>query len=140
MINAVHLLLRSVDPEADRAFFRDVLNLPHVDGGDGWLIFALPPAEMGIHPGEKNLSQPHGGQNLAAATLYLMCDNLKETLDWLAARNVEYTEIHEEGWGIASSIPLPGGAHLGLYEPHHRLAVSLTEARNQGQVPLPPRA
>jgi hypothetical protein len=140
MINAVHLLLSSVNPEADRAFFRDVLNLPHVDAGEGWLIFALPPAEMGIHPAEKNLSHLHAGQDLAAATVYLMCDNLKETLDSLAARNVEHTEIQEAGWGIASSIRLPGGAQLGLYEPHHPLAVSLSEARNQGQASLPSRA
>jgi hypothetical protein len=140
MINAVHLLLSSVDPEADRAFFRDVLNFPHVDASDGWLIFALPPAEMGIHPAEKNLSQPHAGKNLAAATVYLMCDNLKETLDWLAAKNVEHTEIHDEGWGIATSIPLPGGAQLGLYEPRHRLAASLTQARDQQQVSPPSRA
>ena len=139
MINAVHLLLSSVDAEADRAFIRDVLHLPHVDAGEGWLIFALPPAEMGIHPAEKNLSQPQAGPNLAAATVYLMCDNLKETLDWLAAKNVEHTEIHEEGWGIASSIRLPGGAQLGLYEPHHPLAASLTEARNQRQVSPPSR-
>jgi hypothetical protein len=140
MINAVHLLLSSVDAEADRAFFRDVLHLPHVDAGEGWLIFALPPAEMGVHPAEKNLSQPQAGQNLAAATVYLMCDNLRETLDWLAAKNVEHTEIQEAGWGLASSIRLPGGAQLGLYEPHHPLAVSLTEARNQRQASLPSRA
>lgn len=140
MINAVHLLLNSVDPEADRAFFRDVLNLPHVDAGEGWLIFALPPAEMGIHPAEQNLTQLHAGQNLAAAAVYLMCDNLKETLDWLADRKVEHTEIQEAEWGIASSIRLPGGAQLGLYEPHHPLAVTLTESRSQGQIPPPSRA
>lgn len=140
MINAVHLLLNSADPEADRAFFRDVLKFPHVDAGEGWLIFALPPVEMGIHPAEENLSQLHAGQNLVAATVYLMCDNLKETLDSLAAKNVQHTEIHEAGWGLASSILLPGGAQLGLYEPRHRLAVSLTEARSHGQVSLPSRA
>lgn len=140
MINAVHLLLNSVNPEADRAFFRDVLNLPYVDAGEGWLIFGLPPAEMGIHPAEANLTQLHAGQNLAAAAVYLMCDNLKETLDLLAARDVEHTEIQEAGWGVASSIRLPGGAQLGLYEPHHRLAVSLTETRNQRDVSQPSRA
>ena len=89
---------------------------------------------MGIHPAEKNLTQPHAGQNLAAAAVYLMCDNLKETLDSLAAKGVAHTEIQEAGWGVASSIRLPGGAQLGLYEPHHPLATSLAEARNQGQV------
>jgi hypothetical protein len=122
MINGVHLLLNSCNPEADRAFFRDVLNFPHVDSGEGWLIFALPPAEMGIHPAEKNLTQPHAGQDLAAGTVYLMCDKLRDTLDSLAAKGVEHTQIQEAGWGVASSILLPGGAHLGLYEPHHALA------------------
>lgn len=136
MIHGVHLLLNSVKPEADRAFFRDVLNFPHVDAGEGWLIFALPPAEVGIHPAEKDLTHPHGGQNLAAATVYLMCDNLRETIDLLASKGVDHTEIQEAGWGVASSIRLPGGALLGLYEPHHPLAISLNEARNQRQVSL----
>jgi hypothetical protein len=136
MINGVHLLLNSTNPEADRAFFRDVLNFPHVDAGEGWLIFALPPSEMGIHPAEKDLTQPHAGQNLAATTVYLMCDNLGETLDLLATKGVEHTEILDAGWGVASSIRLPGGAQLGLYEPHHALATSLIEVRNQGQLSL----
>jgi hypothetical protein len=136
MIHGVHLLLNSVKPEADRAFFRDVLNFPHVDAGEGWLIFALPPAEVGIHPAEKDLTHPHGGQNLAAATVYLMCNRLRETIDLLASKGVDHTEIQEAGWGVASSIRLPGGAQLGLYEPHHPLATSLSEARNQRQVSL----
>lgn len=122
MINGVHLLLASSNPEADRAFFREILGFPHVDVGEGWLIFALPPAEAGIHPAEKNLTILHAGQHLAAATVYLMCDNLQETLNSLAAKGILHTEIQEQGWGIASSIPLPGGAHLGLYEPHHPVA------------------
>ena len=140
MIYGVHMLLASSNPDADRAFFRDVLRFAHVDVGEGWLIFALPPAEMGIHPAEKNLSQPHEGKNLAAATIYLMCDNLRETLDSLASRGVEHTEIQDAGWGIASSIPLPGGANLGLYEPHHPLAISLGELREQRQSHEPSRA
>ena len=133
MIHGVHLLLNSVNPEADRAFFKDVLNFPHVDAGHGWLIFALPPAEAAIHPAEKDLTQPHAGQNLAAATVYLMCDNLRDTLDSLIAKGVEHSEVQEARWGIVSSIRLPGGAHLGLYEPHHPLATSLNEATNQRQ-------
>jgi hypothetical protein len=122
MIHGVHLLLYSANPEADRAFFRDVLNFSYVDAGEGWLIFALPPAEMGIHPAETNLTQPHAGQNLATGTIYLMCDNLGETLDSLGAKGVEHTEIHNAGWGVVSSIRLPGGGNLGLYEPRHALA------------------
>ena len=123
MINGVHLLLYSQNPEADRAFFRDVLAFPNVDSGEGWLIFALPPAEMGVHPAEKSLTQLHAEQNLAAGTVYLMCDNLNATLAALTAKGVSHTEIQQAGWGLASSIPLPGGANLGLYEPHHALAI-----------------
>src|SRR5215469_15122551 len=88
MIFGTHLLLYSRDPEADRAFFRDVLGLAHVDSGGGWLIFRLPPAEMGVHPAEQNLTQTHAGQDLATGTLYLMCDDLNQTLDGLAAKGV----------------------------------------------------
>ena len=123
MIFGTHLLLYSRDPEADRAFFRDVLGLAHVDSGGGWLIFALPPAEMGIHPAESSSSQIHAGQHLASGTLYLMCDKLTDTLNELASRGVEHTEIRPAEWGMATSIRLPGGTHLGLYEPSHTLAV-----------------
>jgi catechol 2,3-dioxygenase-like lactoylglutathione lyase family enzyme len=123
MIFGTHLLLYSRDPEADRAFFRDVLGLAHVDSGGGWLIFRLPPAEMGVHPAEENLTQTHAGQDLATGTLYLMCDNLGQTLDELASKGVAHTEPQEAEWGVATSIRLPGGANLGLYEPRHELAV-----------------
>ena len=126
MIFATHLLLYSRDPQADRAFFRDVLGLSHVDAGEGWLIFALPPAEMGIHPAEDNLTRGHADHELATGTLYLMCDNLEETLDGLAARGVAHTAFREAEWGVASSIRLPGGSNLGLYEPRHALAVTRT--------------
>ena len=123
MIFATHLLLYSRDPQADRAFFRDVLELPHVDSGEGWLIFALPPAEMGIHPAEENLTRSHADQALATGTLYLMCDDLEETLAGLSDKGVAHTESREAEWGVASSIRLPGGANLGLYQPRHALAV-----------------
>lgn len=123
MIFATHFLLYSRDPEADRAFFRDVLGLSYVDSGEGWLIFALPPAEMGIHPAEENQTRSHADHQLASGTLYLMCDNLKETMADLAAKGVAHTEFREAEWGVASSISLPGGSSLGLYEPRHKLAV-----------------
>ena len=122
MIIGTHLLLYSRDPEADRAFFRDVLGFHHVDAGGGWLIFALPPAEMGIHPAEENLTQTHAGHDLATGTLYLLCSPLKETVDNLAAKGVNHTELREAEWGVATSVRLPGGASLGLYEPKHVLA------------------
>jgi len=75
-IIGAHVLLYSDNPEADRAFFRDILNFPAVDAGGGWLIFALPPAEAGIHPSDGEKRQPHGGRRLLGSVLYLMCDNL----------------------------------------------------------------
>lgn len=122
MIIGTHLLLYSRDPEADRAFFRDVLGFAHVDAGGGWLIFALPPAELGVHPAEKNLTQAHAEHDLAAGTLYLLCSPLDATLRDLAAKGVGHTELREAEWGVATSIRLPGGASLGLYEPKHVLA------------------
>ena len=123
MIFGTHLLLYSRNPEADRAFFRNVLGFANVDSGGGWLIFALPPAEIGIHPAETNLTGEHAGHDLATATVYLMCDKLSSTLSDLAAKGVSHSDLREAEWGTASSIRLPGGASLGLYEPHHALAV-----------------
>ena len=137
MINGVHLLLSSSNPGANRAFFRDVLGFAHLDAGEGWLIFVLPPTEMGIHPAEKKLTQTHVSQALATSTIYLMCDNLRETLESLAAKGVEHTEIQDAGWGEASSIALPGGANLGLYEPRHRLATTLSALRSEQHAPSP---
>ncbi len=104
MIFGAHLLLYSRDPEADRAFFRDVLGFPHVDVGGRWLIFRLPPAEMGVHPAERNLTQSHAGQDLASAVLYLMCDNLDRTLQELASKGVDHSGRQEAEWGVATSI------------------------------------
>ena len=125
MFLGMHFLLYSSDPEADRAFFRDVLEFPAVDVGHGWLIFALPPAEIAVHPADAPpAATPHAGQNLAAATVYLMCRNLAETLERLKAKGVTHSETHEAGWGVVTSIALPSGGRLGLYEPHHPLAIA----------------
>ena len=124
MFWGVHFLLHSSSPEADRAFFRDVLAIPAIDSGEGWLIFALPPAEMGIHPADAPQTTAHAGHELAAATVYLMCRNLAETLDRLKAKGVSHSELREAEWGVATSIGLPGGGRLGLYEAHHPLAIT----------------
>jgi len=124
MINGTHLLLYSRDPGADRAFFRDVLNFKSVDAGEGWLIFALPPSELGIHPGEGEFPRPHADRDLSSAVVYLMCDNLRETIAALSAKGAKTTEIHEAGWGITTTVSLPGGGGLGLYEPRHATAIS----------------
>ncbi|MDQ3629616.1 MAG: extradiol dioxygenase [Actinomycetota bacterium] len=113
MINAAHLLLHSTDPPADRAFLRDVLGWPHVEdpGSEpGWLIFALPPTELGVHPTDAD----------PQVTLHLMCDALQPTLDELAGRGVRPSSaVTDEGYGIATTLTLPSGAVVGLYEPRH---------------------
>ena len=117
MIHGAHVLLYSKDPEADRTFFRDVLELRSVDVGGGWLIFALPPAELAVHPGE--FAQVHAAHSLLGAVLYLMCDNLQETIDSLRRKKVSCTEIEEQPWGIRTTIKLPSGSEIGLYQPTH---------------------
>jgi catechol 2,3-dioxygenase-like lactoylglutathione lyase family enzyme len=110
MINAVHSILFARDPEAARAFFRDVLELESVDAGGGWLIFALPPAELAVHPAEE------GGRH----ELYLMTDDLDRALARLRERSVTVTsEPSDQGWGVLAAIDVPGFGPLGLYEPRH---------------------
>jgi catechol 2,3-dioxygenase-like lactoylglutathione lyase family enzyme len=109
MINGAHVILYSRDAEADRCFFRDVLGCQHVDAGDGWLIFKLPPAEVAIHPTD--------GPDVHE--LFLMCDDINATIAELTAKGVQLTPISEERWGLRTSLRLPGGGELGLYEPRH---------------------
>ena len=116
MINGAHVILYSRDAAADRAFFRDVLRYPHVDAGGDWLIFKTPPGELAVHPA--------GGA--PAHEFYLMCDDLTATMAELGERGVEFAgPVSEERWGRLTSIRLPGGGELGLYEPHHPIAHSL---------------
>ena len=126
MINGSHILLYSDQPEADRAFFRDVLNFPYVDAGQGWLIFGLPAGEMGIHPIESDAPRKlvHAGHHLLGSVLYLMCEDLAATMAWLKSKKVNCSEIAEEPWGIHTSIVLPSGSEIGLYQPKHPLAIS----------------
>jgi catechol 2,3-dioxygenase-like lactoylglutathione lyase family enzyme len=124
MINGTHLLLYSRDADADRAFFRDVLGFKSVDAGEGWLIFAMPPAELGIHPGDGQFVQRHADHDLSGTIVYLMCDDLKETIAALAAKGAQTTEILEAEWGITTTLSLPGGGGLGLYQPRHVTAIS----------------
>ncbi len=110
MITGVHAVVFSEDAEQARAFFADTLELPSVDAGGGWLIFALPPAELATHPTD---GQPHH-------ELYLMCDDIHATIAELRANGVEVAEeLSEQRWGITTSLKLPGGGQLGLYEPRH---------------------
>ncbi|HEY9384333.1 MAG TPA: VOC family protein [Gemmatimonadales bacterium] len=125
MITGAHLLLYSEDPEADRAFFRDALGFPAVDAGDGWLIFALPPAEVALHPMEGATRPAHAGHALLGAVLYLMCDDLPAVMKRLAERQVRCTETAEAPWGSKTTIRLPSGGEIGLYQPRHPVALGL---------------
>ena len=113
MINGAHIIIYSKDAEADRNFFRDVLKFPAVDAGHGWLIFALPPAEAAFHPAEEN------GRH----ELYLMCDDLKATMESLQEHKVKLGAVKKERWGILTELTLPGGGRIGLYEPRHPTAI-----------------
>jgi predicted enzyme related to lactoylglutathione lyase len=113
MIIGAHSLIYAKDAEKARAFFRDVLEFPHVDAGEGWLIFALPPGEVGIHPGEQN----------GETELYLMCDDVEKTVKSLKAKGVVFTKpIEDQGYGIMTAFQIPGGPEMGLYQPRHPLA------------------
>jgi len=109
MINGAHIVVYSKDPEADRAFFRDVLKFSSVDAGHGWLIFKLPPSEAAFHPSEKN----------DLHELFFMCDDLKATMTSLKASKVSCTDIEELRWGSLTRVSLPSGGTVGLYQPKH---------------------
>jgi catechol 2,3-dioxygenase-like lactoylglutathione lyase family enzyme len=109
MISGAHVMIFTRDEDADRAFLRDVVGIPCIDGGGGWLIFKLPPTEMGVHGGE--LNDVHH--------LYFMCDDLDAEIARLADFGVTCSEPFSASWGRASGIPLPGGGKIGLYEPRH---------------------
>jgi predicted enzyme related to lactoylglutathione lyase len=112
-ITGVHAILFAQDADAVRAFLRDTLELKAVDAGGGWLIFALPPAELAAHPDSENTTG-----------LYLMCDDLEATMAELTAKGVEFTRpVSDEGWGRLTALQVPGGGELGLYEPRHPTAI-----------------
>src|SRR5688572_22169600 len=115
MISGAHAIIYSKDAEADRAFFRDVLKLPNVDAGDGWLIFALPPAEVAVHPDRKN----------GWHELYLTCDDVKATVKALKAKKVKVSAVSEQPYGRMVQVTLPGGGELGLYQPLHPMAAGM---------------
>ena len=119
LISGVHALIYSRDAEADRAFFKNVLGLGSVDSGGGWLIFALPPAELAVHPAEA--ADDH--------ELYLLCEDIEATAKELERRKVPLSRpFDEERWGRVTRITLPGGGRIGLYQPKHPLAHGKTAA------------
>jgi catechol 2,3-dioxygenase-like lactoylglutathione lyase family enzyme len=109
MINGAHVVIYSKDAEADRDFFRDVFKFPSVDAGEGWLIFAMPPTEVAFHDSEK--SDQH--------ELFLMCDNIEQTLKDLKEKKVKVSDVSEQRWGKLAHLTLPSGCKIGIYEPKH---------------------
>ena len=109
MIVGAHAIITSTNADADRAFLRDVLGFPHADAGGGWLIFGLPPSELAIHPGEHNDRHE----------LYLMCDDVEAFVTDMGRRQVACSPIQDLGWGRLTSLTLPGGGKLGVYQPRH---------------------
>jgi hypothetical protein len=124
MFSGAHVLLYSDDPGADRGFFRDVLGFHSIDIGGGWLIFQLPPAEAALHPSDGDNSQAHGGRRLLSAVLYLMCDDLPALMKTLEAKGVSFSPPETEDWGTKTTIKLPSGGEVGLYQPTHPTALS----------------
>ena len=113
MIYGCHVVLFSIDADADRAFLADVLGFEHVDAGGGWLIFGLPPAEAAIHAAE-----------VAGAELYFMCDDIVAAMQTLADKGVQCSEVEEARWGSVTKVRLPSGGEVGLYQPRHATMVN----------------
>ena len=134
MVSGAHIVLYSRDPEADRAFFRDVLGFRFVDDGGGWLIFALPPSELAVHPLSENGPAPvmDTGHKLLGATLHLMCDDLPSLMKSLKAKNVGFTEPSKQPWGTSTTMRLPSGGSIGLYQPTHKTPLGIGSMENFG--------
>jgi hypothetical protein len=109
MIIGAHSIIYSKNPDADRAFFRDLLKLTNIDVGEGWLIFRLPPAELAVHPSDKNNIQE----------LYLQCDDVKAFVLEMKQNKIACSRIQNREWGLLTEITLPGGGKLGAYQPSH---------------------
>ncbi len=109
MITGAHSIIYSTDAEADRDFLRDVLKLTNVDVGRGWLIFGLPPAEIAVHPGEKN----------DVHEFYFMCDDVEAFLAQMKEHDISCEPVEDQGWGLVTQLHLPGGGKIGVYQPRH---------------------
>jgi len=109
MISGAHAIIYSKNPEADRAFFRDVLQLSNVDVGEGWLIFGLPPAEVAVHPAGKN----------DVHEFYLLCNDVEAFVAGMKDRGITCGPVQDRGWGLLTQVRLPGGGKLGVYQPRH---------------------
>jgi catechol 2,3-dioxygenase-like lactoylglutathione lyase family enzyme len=125
MITAVHTLVIASDPEAARAFFRDVLELPNVDTGGGWLIFKTGPSELGVHPPAGDFEPQEGGPG-QRFDVSLMCDDLSQTMAELTARGAEFVGgVVDTGWGSTARLKVPGAGEMTLYQPKYQPATAL---------------
>ena len=109
MINGAHGIIYSQDPDADRAFCRDILGLPSVDAGDGWLIFGLPPSELAFHPMDGEVRHE----------IYFLAEDIHAFVGEMQARGFDTGPVEDRDWGLISSLTLPGGGKLRVYEPRH---------------------
>jgi catechol 2,3-dioxygenase-like lactoylglutathione lyase family enzyme len=132
MIIGAHFVLYSSDPEADRMFFRDVLGFRYVDDGGGWLIFALPPSETAVHPLSGNPPLIYAGHEMLGAVLFLMCNDLPAVIQSLEAKGISCTEIEKQPWGTSTTVRLPSGGRIGLYQPTHQTPLGLGSMQNFG--------
>jgi catechol 2,3-dioxygenase-like lactoylglutathione lyase family enzyme len=114
VIHGAHVIIYSKDAEADRTFLRDVLKFPFVDAGHGWLIFALPPAEIALHPSDEN----------DVHEVYLMCDDVHVLMDEMKKQHIACSPVEEQRWGSITRVTLPGGGRLGVYQPKHPSPIS----------------
>jgi len=119
MIIGAHSIIYSKNPEADRAFLRDVLQFPNVEVGGGWLIFGLPPAEVAVHPGDKN----------DVHEFYLMCDDVEALIAEMKKHKIVCSPVHNQGWGLLTQVTLPGGGKLGVYQPRHARPEAMMAAK-----------
>jgi len=114
MISGAHVIVYSKNAEADRTFFRDVLNFKYVDAGHGWLVFALPPGEAAVHPSDQSSHE-----------LFFMCEDLNAEMASLAKKGIKCSKVQEQRWGSITKMRLPGGGEVGLYQPKHPTALAL---------------
>jgi hypothetical protein len=110
VINGAHMIIYSDNVEADRDFFKDVLQLTNVDVGQGWLIFGLPPSEIAVHPAEGNAGKHE---------MYLMTEDVQQFIATMKSHNIICDAPQDQGWGILTQLTLPGGSKLGVYQPRH---------------------
>ena len=118
MIIGAHSIIYSTNPEADRAFLRDVIKLTNVDVGGGWLIFGLPPSEVAVHPSDKN----------DVHALYLMCDDVEAFVAEMKAHDIACGAVENQRWGLVTQLTLPGGGRIGVYQPRHARPTAMSLA------------